>query len=290
MRLITPKPGPDLRSWLVMGRAHNLPTVWSNCIAAWLLGGGDSARRLAGLVFGATLVYIGGAWLNDHLDIEFDRQHHPNRPLPTGRVVRHSVGKMGVALLGGGASLMVLSGAKPIWVLLLLATVLVYDLLHKATKLSPVLMAACRLLLYLAVASAAIEGVTGFVLWCAIAMAAYISGLSYLAAKESSRGPVSWWPLLLLAAPVVLALVANGGEYAGQALWLSFVLALWVVPCLRHALREGDTNKRLTVSGLTSGIVLVDLLATAGESAGLILGFAVLFVLTIGLQRYVPEA
>ena len=30
----------NLRTLLVLGRASNLPTVWSNCFAGWLLGGG----------------------------------------------------------------------------------------------------------------------------------------------------------------------------------------------------------------------------------------------------------
>ena len=59
-------------------------------------------------------------------------------------------------------------------------------------------------------------------------------------------------------------------------------------PCLRHTFREASPNRRLTVAGLLAGIVLVDLLATAGGSAGTILAFAALFLLAIFLQRYVP--
>jgi hypothetical protein len=31
-----------LRTLLVLGRVSNLPTVWSNCLAGWWLGGGGN--------------------------------------------------------------------------------------------------------------------------------------------------------------------------------------------------------------------------------------------------------
>ena len=37
---------PLLRTLLILGRVSNLPTVWSNCLAGWLLDGGG-ARLIA---------------------------------------------------------------------------------------------------------------------------------------------------------------------------------------------------------------------------------------------------
>lgn len=290
MRPTVSESGCDLQAWLVLSRVAGLPTVWSNCLAAWVLGGGGATGRLLGLMCGASLVYVGGAWLNDYFDIGFDHQRHPTRPLPSGRVQPDLAGRLGVSWLIIGAVLLVLAGARPAFAVLLVAAAFLYNWLHRATELSPLIMAVCRLLLYVVTASAASDGVTGFVFWCGIAVGAYVGGMAYLGQKEFTRDPVRWWPLISLAAPVVLALVANRGEYREPAMWLSFVLALWVIPCLRHALREGDTNRRLTVSGLTAGIVLVDLLATGGELPGMILAFGALYVLTIGLQRYLPAA
>ena len=58
-------PLPSVRTLLVLGRASNLPTVWSNCFAGWLLGGGGSWIKLAVLTVGGSLAYIGGMFLND---------------------------------------------------------------------------------------------------------------------------------------------------------------------------------------------------------------------------------
>jgi len=113
-------------------------------------------------------------------------------------------------------------------------------------------------------------------------------GWANLARKASVRGPIRRWLLAPLAAPIVLAIIANAQEYRQTAAWLSLLLALWVLPCLRHAVRETEPNLRLTVAGLVSGIVLVDLLAVAGHSAPVTLLFLTLFAAAVVGQRYLP--
>ena len=54
----------QLRTLLILGRVSNLPTVWSNCLAGWLLGGGGSVRRLVLLCLASSCLYIGGMFLN----------------------------------------------------------------------------------------------------------------------------------------------------------------------------------------------------------------------------------
>src|SRR2546429_470557 len=49
-----------LRTLLVLGRVSNLPTVWSNCLAGWWLGGGGNIDKLPFLLEGATFLYTGG--------------------------------------------------------------------------------------------------------------------------------------------------------------------------------------------------------------------------------------
>jgi hypothetical protein len=43
--------------------------------------------------------------------------------------------------------------------------------------------------------------------WAALALAAWIVGLSYIARRESRRGPMADWPLAFLAVPGVLAVL-----------------------------------------------------------------------------------
>ncbi|HEY2083548.1 MAG TPA: prenyltransferase, partial [Verrucomicrobiae bacterium] len=71
---------PRLRTFLVLGRASNLPTIWSNCLAGWWLGGHSSTNKLPFLFAGTTLLYVGGMYLNDVFDVNFDRQHRKERP------------------------------------------------------------------------------------------------------------------------------------------------------------------------------------------------------------------
>ncbi len=51
---------PQLRTLLILGRVSNLPTVWSNCLAGWWLGGGGNFWKLPFLFFGVSLLDTGG--------------------------------------------------------------------------------------------------------------------------------------------------------------------------------------------------------------------------------------
>ena len=278
-----------LRALLVLGRVSNLPTVWSNCLAGWLLGGAGDLRTFLQLSAGATLLYLGGMFLNDAFDEEFDRQHRQERPIPAGAIPPRTVWIWGGAWLALGAALLIpLGNSTALLTLLLAAAILLYDAVHKLVTFSPVLMAACRFFLYLVAASTGEYGVTGLAVWSALALAAYIVGLSYLARRESTAGAFSWWPLLFLAVPVGLAAVVNTGEPLKNALLLAAILVLWMLRCLRSTLWTADRQIGRTVSGLLAGIVLVDLLAVADAPQELALVFLLLFVAALLFQRLVP--
>jgi 4-hydroxybenzoate polyprenyltransferase len=137
-------------------------------------------------------------------------------------------------------------------------------------------------------ASAAAWGVTGWAVWCGFALAAYIIGLSYLAKKESTRASFRYWPVALLAVPIVLAFIMNVGDYQQKAMLISLVLALWIVQCLRYTFFALERNIGHTVSGLLAGIVWVDLLAVAYVENPLPLVFVGLFLLALFFQRFIP--
>src|SRR5436190_24060487 len=95
---------PSLRTLLVLGRVSNLPTVWSNCLAGWWLGGAGNSDRLPVVFAGATCLYIGGMFLNDAMDVEFDRVHGKERPIPSLAIRLEAVSRWGLswlALVGG---------------------------------------------------------------------------------------------------------------------------------------------------------------------------------------------
>jgi hypothetical protein len=280
---------PSLRTLLILGRTSNLPTVWSNCLAGWWLGGGKNVRNLFPLLLGSTLIYVGGMYLNDAFDAEFDKQFRRERPIPSGAISLKAVWRLGLGLLGAGSVCLILLGnVTGTLTVLLVLCILAYDAIHKLITISPVLMAACRFFLYLVAASTGAKGLTGEAVWCGFALAAYIIGLSFIARKESTRGALAYWPCYFLAAPVLVALIMDGKGYLQPALLVSAVLGLWVARCLRYTFGGTERNVGLTVSGLLAGIVWVDLLAVANSPRQFAAVFIALFLSALLFQRYVP--
>src|SRR6266853_1629535 len=102
-----------MRTLLVLGRVSNLPTVWSNCLAGWLLGRGGPWDRFALLCLGATLLYTGGMFLNDAVDEEFDRRYRPERPIASGRITGCTVWVLSCIWLVIGWLVFLRLGASP---------------------------------------------------------------------------------------------------------------------------------------------------------------------------------
>lgn len=277
-----------LRTLLVLGRVSNLPTVWSNCLAGWLISGGGQVSRILGVLLGTTLLYVGGMYLNDYFDAGIDRQQRPARPIPSGRIAAGTVWNLGTIWLALGVLTSVLAGAASWLVGLLVLTIFAYDIVHKVTLLAPLLLGLCRLLLYLVAGSVADGGVAGLALWNGVALAVYVVGLSYIARQEATRSRVAWWPVGLLLVPVVLALVANVGPYREMAIGLSLLLVVWVLIVLGPALGDSQPNTPLLVQKLIAGIVLVDLLNVGGEPLGALVLLVACFALTLFGQRFVP--
>jgi UbiA prenyltransferase family len=290
-RIVPPaaKIGSFLRALLVLGRVSNLPTVWTNCLAGWLLGGDGDWPALGWLCGGASLIYLGGMYLNDAFDAEWDRRFRRERPVPAGAIQLPVVWALGwLWLLSGGALLAVQAGAPLSLVALLVTSVLAYDVVHKAVAFAPLLMAACRLLLYLIAASTGSFGLTGMAVWGGVVMAAYITGLSFLARGESTDSAFQRAPLALLAAPLVLALVVNEKEYRVSGLVLCFLVGGWILLSLRHAFSQPMANVGRAVGGLLAGIPLVDLLIVGWVSPELAAWFVGCFILAWVAQRVVP--
>ena len=229
-------------------------------------------------------------YLNDAFDVDFDRQHRPERPIPSGAISLPVVWGWGLAWLGLGAlSLIVIGKTTGALALVLILCIIIYDATHKVITASPWLMGACRFWIYVIAGSTASWGVNGWPIWCGVALALYVAGLSHMARLESSRARVPRWPLALLAVPVFLALLMDAGENRVPALLLSLILVLWIARCVRPMFQGGEVNVGRIVSGLLAGIVFVDWLAVApGCPPALNAVFLILFGATLGLQRFVP--
>ena len=279
---------PRLRTLLVLGRVSNLPTVWSNCLAAWVVADKGPWDRFLLLNLGATLLYLGGMFLNDAFDESFDRLHRRGRPIPNGDIKAGMVWGIGFGLLSAGYLAVSFLGTDTALLgALLVAAILLYNWLHKMVAVSPVLMAACRFFLFLMAASATKLGINGLALWSALVLGGYIVGLSYVARRESLPGALSLWPLVFLGAPALLCLLANDGSYRPGAVVLVAGFIAWTAYPLSYLFRAADRNIGYCVSGLLAGIALTDALA-AGFDPLLTPVFLGLFLLALVFQRFVP--
>jgi hypothetical protein len=282
---------PLFRTILTLSRAAGLATVWSNCLAGWWLAGHRDAERLPFLFVGASLLYFGGTFLNDAFDAEFDKEHRPARPIPSGAIPFESVWRWGLTCLALGV--LILLGVDTFTAALgfgLAGCIILYNTIHKALPFSPVVLGLCRLFLYVMGASAAGAGVTGWSIWCGLAMVAYVAGLGCFMRSQLRHAAVNWWSALLLAAPILLALIMDAGDFREPGLLLSAILVLWMLLTLRQTYWATEPNLGLTVAGLQAGIVLADWLACANAPRELSFTFIGLFGATLLLQRVVPQA
>lgn len=280
--------GRGILTFLILGRVSNVPTVISNCLAGWWLGGHATTKPLAWLFSGATLLYVGGMFLNDAFDADFDRRHRTERPIPSGAISLASVWRLGslMLILGWGCFLAI--GARvAVYGLALIACIFLYNAVHKRISWAPVLMGLCRFFLYFTAAATG-QGISTFTALAALALWAYIVGLSYLARHESTHNPFSWWPLLLLGAPVFLGIWTGQSAQREGSFLLAAVLALWDARALKPLFIKAERNIGLVVSNLLAGIILVDWLAMADAPREFGFAFIALLFSALFLQRLVP--
>ncbi|GAB5562266.1 MAG: hypothetical protein SynsKO_39130 [Synoicihabitans sp.] len=167
--------------------------MWSNVLAALLLSApGALAWPPLGLIaltfLAGSLAYAGGATLNDVFDAGFDRRHRPDRAIPSGSISLRTAAWVGCLQLGAGMALLIWAGASVLMVSGLGGVIVLYNWLHKRWVGSVVLMAGCRVMLGLAVASLPTrEFSPALLVWVAI-LFTYIVVLSLLARREYHPG------------------------------------------------------------------------------------------------------
>ena len=282
---------------LRLGRVSNLPTVWSNVIAALVLAGAVAEpRSLTLLLSGFSLFYVGGMYLNDAFDRKIDALERPDRPIPSGVISASSVFAIGFSILAAGVGLVSWCASEQVpqsWTgallggLALAAMIVLYDIYHKNNPLSPLLMGLCRVLVYVTAALAMTASVAPRVQLGAVALLCHLIGLTYAAKQENLARLTSVWPLLFLAVTPVVGVVA--AQELGVALAFVVLLCAWLVHSLRFLFHNQRRSIPQAIVRLIAGIALVDaaLIATL-EQFGLALAAVGCCALTRILQRYVP--
>lgn len=236
-------------AWLDLARAGNLPSVWSNVLAALVLSTPAAVTAPASQLWPspsiwlwATLVgslaYAGGATLNDVFDAAFDSRHRRDRAIPSGAVTRRAAAWGGSLMLAASVVLFgAVLGASWLWAAVMAGAIVSYDWLHKRWAGSVLLMAACRAGLALTVASLPEQAFTPALIAWVAALSAYIVALSLIARAEYRPGAPAavlgrWVGRLLAAMPLVdaAAVLAIGA-------WPAAVACAMAVPLGRGAQR-----------------------------------------------------
>ena len=281
---------------LQLGRISNLPTVWTNVLAGALLAGGSLGdARLPLLMLALSCFYIGGMFLNDAFDRDFDARHRPERPIPSGRVSAPQVFTIGFGLLAAGLVAIAWQGRAaaggPAWHALaaacaLAVAIVFYDAFHKNNPLSPLVMGLCRVLVVVTAAYAYTASPPSAVWLAATGLLCHLIGLTYIAKQEHLDRIGHLWPLGFLALPLLYgASLAVSATLAALPLVLYAAVLVLALGLLRRR-RPGDVPRAVVT--LIAGMSLFDsvVLAGAGQAGAAALAIAA-FVLTLALQKWV---
>lgn len=286
------------RVFLELGRVSNLPTVWSNVLAGAVISNGFEAYPALAVALAGSLFYTGGMFLNDAFDAELDARERPERPIPSGRVSLAAVTLVGFGLLAAGLATLALlaasggsaSGFRVMTAgVFTAAAVVVYDLWHKGRPLSPVIMGSCRAGLYATAGLAVSPTLPAPTIETAMAVLAYVVGLTHIARFETGSVVARTWPTLFVFTPALLSLYhlrdLTGTALVGALAALLPALA-WTARALRIALRGGPGSIPRAVVSLIAGLSLSDAAFTAGR--GELLATAACFAcfgLTLAAQK-----
>ena len=176
-----------IRPYVEICRVSNLPTVWTNVLAAILITTHElSIQNFFILAFSMSLFYSGGMSLNDICDVDIDRVKKPFRPIPSGRIsVKQAYSLTIMLFLFAIFLLLLVPYKKAIWggVFLLIA-ISAYNTFHKKHGWSVFLMASCRLMIFITSSLAVLGKVAFPVLIAGLLQFIYIIGVSVVARYE----------------------------------------------------------------------------------------------------------
>ncbi len=273
-----------IRTLLVLGRFSNIPTVWSNCLAAYLLSGSGNTTSCFATLAGASLMYTGGMYLNDWCDASFDREHRAERPIPSGRIKRRTVLILACVFLVFGLALIAGSGkAAASFGVLLLALIVCYNIVHKRLAFSVLLMAGCRSCLYFISAAPVGGAVAASVMKASVVMFLYITAISVIARGEAKSESLAIPPWLMLFLPIAVTMVDSSSIRLGYAVLMIAVL-IWMTTLFVTCRNRGPEGRQVVVGSLLAGIPLIDILVMA--STGMLTGpIAILFTTLAALAR-----
>jgi hypothetical protein len=268
--------------WLTMARISNSPTVASDVLAGAALAGGSDPTVIALVAAAMVLFYTAGMLLNDICDYHWDQSHRPDRPLVAGAVSRHAAVIATIALFVVGSALLTIGSPRALLSgIVLIGFIIVYDTWHKTNPLSPLVMGACRAMVYVTAYVAFAWPPTLLLALGSIFLLLHLIGLTAIAKSEVRPSVTNYWPAAILFVPGLYFLFSVPVLAIANMAWVGF--------SLRTVYRRDDRRIGLAIARLIAGISLLDALIIAsvgGPPLGIALAIAA-FGLTLLLQRYV---
>lgn len=202
------------RAWFELMRLSNLPTVLSGAFVV-SLGGPLRLVTLIDLIMilvAMSCFYAAGFIFNDIFDRHIDADERRHRPIPSGRIQTHAAVQIGILLIAAG--LMLVAAVDQLFhgpdsprgipgglfsAVLLVICLLLYNRFHASSAWTVLLMAACRVLVYVTCILVALDTpeqyelffgyfftgtLVGPLIWYLIAIFLYVAGFSRIARGE----------------------------------------------------------------------------------------------------------
>lgn len=209
-----------IKDILALCRVSNLPTVWTNVLAAVVLS--DVVFSVEDFVLLCLILscfYTAGMCLNDLVDAEVDKKAKPDRPIPAGRISKRVALAMVVGLLLLPLLLLLLIYPNALLTGLILAgLIILYDLKHKSTALMVYVMAGCRFMIFVIVGLAVTGVLSNWVIAAGFLQFFFVIILSLVARYENNRNEP-------FAVPVIPRMIAGISLLDG--LMMSFGAGFW---------------------------------------------------------------
>ena len=290
-------------AWMRLLRISNAPTAATGALVGAVAGTGltPNALTLSLCATGSVLLYAGGMVMNDYFDQPIDRIERPGRPIVSGQVPEFAALLLGMSLLTTGVlALLAASGPALPWTLLLVSSILAYNLLHRSPVAGPALMACCRALVpVIAAIACAPDGRPNWVAlgYFALPLGLHTLAISIAARHEANADEPARLPRMAVASALAgVAVLAPLGAIAMRAVppmpsrcMLFYVLAMlfagWLLLRGLRAMAQPGATARGVMSWIAA-IAAVDAASLALLDAEPLAWIAaVATVLTLAMQR-----
>jgi len=275
-----------VKAYLSLARISNSPTIISNvCAGAAIAGGFNESSKLILLSLSLLLFYTAGMFMNDLCDYNIDLEQRPFRPIVSGQVSNLEALIWIISLLIiGSLLLLIIKWQSFLAGIVLIGLVIYYNLKHKSNPLSPLVMALCRVMIYVVVfLSFSMNISQDFLILCGL-LFLYVTGLSFIARSEVGNQRLKGhWPLIILILPAFYFILQS--RSALTLIWGGLFL-IWITYSASFVYMTKRRNMGSAVTKLIAGISLFDslVLYSFNQTVGTFIA-VICFGLTLLLQR-----